>query len=633
MGKIVQLDDNLSNKIAAGEVVERPASVVKELVENAIDANSTRIEVLVEEAGIKSIRIIDNGDGIEADDVLIAFSRHATSKIKDEKDLFRIRSLGFRGEALPSIASISKVSLKTSTGEDMGTHVVIEGGEVKVHEGCPSRKGTDITIEHIFYNTPARLKYLRSESTELGNISDVMNRLALSYPNISFKLMSNDRVLLNTAGNGNITQVFASVYGMEAARKMVSIEGSTPDFEIEGVIGMPELVRANRNYITLLVNGRYVKSFLISRAILEGYHTLLPINRYPYALINVKLDPILVDVNVHPSKMEVRLSKEKELMELVTKLIKEKLQQQTLIPTGVTTKKQEKQIFEQQTLNFAQDSKSAPVRRFGVESKSHVEAALQEIETVAALQHLDNVLPSSSSIERTDPLADSSKVEMPSDIERFEPALTTTEDVESYETVQTESTVPVLYVIGQLHGTYILAQNETGLFLVDQHAAQERLKFEFYKEKLGEVSSELQELLIPITLAYSTDQCIKIRESMQLLEQNGLYLEEFGMNSYIVRALPVWFPKGEEQTTIDEIVEQVLTMKKVDVAKLREELAISMSCKGSIKANRHLRTDEMQQLLDDLRLANNPYTCPHGRPIFLSFTTKEIEKMFKRIQV
>lgn len=334
MGKIIQLDDALSNKIAAGEVVERPASVVKELVENSIDAGSTVIEIELEEAGLAKIRITDNGSGIEEDDVLKAFQRHATSKIKDENDLFRIRTLGFRGEALPSIASVSRLEMKTSTGEGAGNLVVIEGGKVISFEKASSRRGTDITVTDLFYNTPARLKYMKTIHTELGNITDVVNRLALAHPDVAFRLIHNERKLLQTNGNGDVRQVLAAIYGMPIAKKLVPLTGSSLDYQISGFASMPEVTRASRNYISTMINGRFIKNYSLAKAIQEGYHTLLPIGRYPIVLLHVEMDPLLVDVNVHPSKMEVRFSKEAELNELVTTIIRDTFKEKVLIPTA-----------------------------------------------------------------------------------------------------------------------------------------------------------------------------------------------------------------------------------------------------------------------------------------------------------
>ena len=378
MGKIIQLDDALSNKIAAGEVVERPASVVKELVENAIDAGGTVIEIEVEEAGLSKIRITDNGNGIEEEDVLLAFQRHATSKIKNENDLFRIRTLGFRGEALPSIASVSRLEMKTSTGEGPGNRVVIEGGKVEVFEKASSRRGTDLTISDLFYNTPARLKYMKTIHTELGNITDVVNRLALSHPEVAIRLIHNERKLLQTNGNGDVRQVLASIYGMAIAKQLVPISGNSLDYKISGYASMPEVTRASRNYISTMINGRFIKNYPLAKAIQEGYHTLLPIGRFPIVLLNIEMDPLLVDVNVHPSKMEVRISKEAELNELVTEIIKNAFKSKILIPTAYTHEKKEIPKPEQTSLTLDERTNPIPVKKEIEWDRPVVSSTIQE---------------------------------------------------------------------------------------------------------------------------------------------------------------------------------------------------------------------------------------------------------------
>jgi DNA mismatch repair protein MutL len=612
MRKIIQLDDALANKIAAGEVVERPASVVKELVENAIDAGSTIIEIEIEEAGLAKIRIIDNGDGIEESDVLTAFQRHATSKIKNESDLFRIRTLGFRGEALPSIASVSRLEMKTSTGNEAGTRVVIEGGKLEVHEKTSSRKGTDITVSDLFFNTPARLKYMKTIHTELGNITDVVGRIALSHPEISFRLIHNERKLLHTNGNGDVRQVLAAIYGLSIVKMMVPIQIESLDYKVTGYISLPEVTRASRNYISTMINGRFIKNYPIARAIQDGYHTLLPIGRYPVVLLNVEMDPILVDVNVHPSKMEVRISKEQELTELITNAIQSNFKTKTLIPSGVTSFKQERPKSEQTA--FILDEKPI-VRR---ETTFSTQSLVKEAVPVPILeQELSPVFKMHVQEVEDDVRIDTEKESEPLD------------EVELSDS--SENRVPMLYPIGQMHGTYILAQNEVGLYIIDQHAAQERIKYEYFREKVGQVENELQELLVPLTFEYAANEYMKIVEYQKELEQVGLFLEEFGTNCFIIRSHPQWFPKGMEKVIIEEMIEQLLEMKKVDVKKLREEAAIMMSCKASIKANHHLRTDEIQALLNDLRNSSDPFTCPHGRPIIIHYSTYEMEKMFKRV--
>ncbi|MBU8729213.1 DNA mismatch repair endonuclease MutL [Cytobacillus oceanisediminis] len=636
MGKIIQLDDALSNKIAAGEVVERPASVVKELMENSIDAGSTIIEIEAEEAGLAKIRIIDNGDGIEEDDVLNAFHRHATSKIKDENDLFRIRTLGFRGEALPSIASVSRIEMKTSTGDD-GTRVVIEGGKVEVMEKAPGRKGTDLTVTDLFFNTPARLKYMKTIHTELGNITDVVNRLALAHPEVAIRLIHNERKLLQTNGNGDVRQVLAAIYGLNIVKKMVRIEASSLDFKISGYAAMPEITRASRNYISTMINGRFIKNYSLAKAIQEGYHTLLPIGRYPIVLLNIEMDPLLVDVNVHPSKMEVRLSKEHELNELVSGALKAAFKKEELIPSGFTQPKTMKPKSEQTALELDH----LP------EHREHVPSFVREAREDAIRQYPNGADPQSLSGEpaaagypdlQDAPLIDlsPSAEELPeADQHIFQPEEPRAAGLEQFfaetATVEEPSRVPPLYPIGQMHGTYIFAQNDRGLYIIDQHAAQERIKYEYFREKVGQVESELQEMLIPLTFEYSTDDYIKIDEYKGELEKVGVFLEQFGHNSFIVRSHPQWLPKGEEQEIIEDMIEQLLAMKRVDIKKLREEAAIMMSCKASIKANHHLRNDEIQALLDELRRSSDPFTCPHGRPIIIHYSTYEMEKMFKRV--
>ncbi|MBT2682933.1 DNA mismatch repair endonuclease MutL [Bacillus sp. ISL-37] len=642
MAKIMQLDDALSNKIAAGEVVERPASVVKELLENAIDANSTVIEIDLEEAGLARVRITDNGDGIEEEDVLVAFQRHATSKIKNENDLFRIRTLGFRGEALPSIASVSRLEMKTSTGIE-GNKVVIEGGKVESVEKADSRKGTDIIISDLFFNTPARLKYMKTIHTELGNITDVVNRLALANPNISFRLVHNGRQLLKTTGNGDVRQVLAAIYGINMVKSMIPISGESLDYRINGYISMPEITRASRNYISTMINGRFIKNYALVKAIQEGYHTLLPIGRYPVVLLNIEMDPLLIDVNVHPSKMEVRLSKEQELNELVSSVIKNAFKTKELIPAGMVTQKQEKPKSEQTFMELDHlpeaEEKHSTVQPT-IERRPFVEEKAFELSRSYKAAEPPNspqqgapdwrnafVAQENPTFEATAPVPDEELVHDEEEILESDTSPAAQEPVAEVQA----SRVPPLYPIGQMHGTYILAQNDRGLYIIDQHAAQERIKYEYFRNKVGEVATELQEMLVPITLEYSADECIKINEHQHELEKVGVFLEPFGYNSFIVRSHPQWFPPGEEKDLIEDMIEQLLLMKKVDLKKLREEAAIMMSCKASIKANHHLRNDEIQALLDELRRSSDPFTCPHGRPIIVHYSTYEMEKMFKRV--
>jgi DNA mismatch repair protein MutL len=627
VAKVIQLSDELSNKIAAGEVVERPASVVKELVENAIDADSTVIEIDIEEAGLASIRVLDNGEGMENEDCKRAFRRHATSKIKDENDLFRVRTLGFRGEALPSIASVSHLEITTSTGEGAGTKLVLQGGNMISESRSSSRKGTEIVVSNLFFNTPARLKYMKTVHTELGNITDVVNRIALAHPEVSIRLRHHGKNLLQTNGNGDVRHVLAAIYGTAVAKKMLPLHVSSLDFEVKGYIALPEITRASRNYMSSVINGRYIKNFPLVKAVHEGYHTLLPIGRHPITFIEITMDPILVDVNVHPSKLEVRLSKETELHDLIRDGIKDVFKQQQLIPSAQLPKRSAPAIKnEQQFITF--DEKPAE-RKVPEKAPAPSYSPMKLSTVVKEPVNTEEELPSAQF--DTPPSFDQEhRIEVP-DVSEDQPVAFEQEHHQEEHPEPTSERVPIMYPIGQMHGTYILAQNENGLYIIDQHAAQERIKYEYFREKVGEVEPEVQDMIVPLTFHYSTNEALIIEQHKQELESVGVFLESFGSNSYIVRCHPAWFPKGEEAELIEEIIQQVLDSKHIDIKKLREEAAIMMSCKGSIKANRHLRNDEIKALLDDLRSTSDPFTCPHGRPIIIHHSTYEMEKMFKRV--
>ncbi|QIZ67407.1 DNA mismatch repair endonuclease MutL [Geobacillus subterraneus] len=642
MGRIRKLDDQLANKIAAGEVVERPASVVKELVENAIDAHSTVIDIELEEAGMTKIRIIDNGDGMEEDDCLLAFERHATSKIQDEHDLFRIRTLGFRGEALPSIASVSEVELVTSTGRGPGTKLVLQGGALISCERAAGRKGTDITVSNLFFNTPARLKYMKTIHTELGHAADVVNRLALAHPDVSFRLRHHGKTLLATNGSGDVRHVLAAIYGMETAKQMIPLEAESLDFTVRGYVSLPEVTRASRNYISLIVNGRYVRNMPLMKAIEAGYHTLLPIGRYPIVFLAIDMDPVLVDVNVHPAKLEVRFSKEAELNELVTAAIRQAFRRRTLIPSVSADSKTAKAKAEQAawTLAHRVHEPAAPLDgKAGETSDVTAAAPLAGKETLGPPPAAAQADAPARWEEAAAPIISEKKAgaddaftaEPKPAAEAGEKPAAHLPDTGRADGKPAADRLPPLYPIGQLHGTYILAENEHGLYMIDQHAAQERVNYEYFREKLGEVTNEVQELLVPLTFEYPADEYERIAACRDELARCGVFLEPFGLRAFLVRSHPVWFPKGKEKEIIEEMIEHVLAAKTVDIKQLREQAAIMMSCKRAIKANQHLRNDEIFVLLEALRKTTDPFTCPHGRPIIVHFSTYEIEKLFKRV--
>ncbi|TCP30254.1 DNA mismatch repair protein MutL [Scopulibacillus darangshiensis] len=616
MGIIRKLDEPLANKIAAGEVVERPASIVKELVENALDAEASAIQVDVEEGGLTKIKITDNGHGFAEDDCDIAFERHATSKISEENDLFHIKTLGFRGEALPSIASVSHLELKTCTGEEAGTHLVLQGGHIIQSGHTASRRGTEITVSNLFFNTPARLKHLKTVHTELGKISDIMNKLALSYPEVRFGLTHNEKPVFQTNGKGDLRQVLAAIYGMQTAKASLQVRDESLDFQVRGLLVKPEVTRAGRQYVYIFINGRYIRNYPIFNAIMAGYHTLLPIGRYPIAVLHIEMDPTLIDVNVHPAKLEARISKEKELCQLIEQAVRETFHQEQLIPSVQKRDRKESVLKpEQQQLDFDQSHAGFPEKKERkIERQKNATAVSPPvIEEPAAKydQHRDNQ-------EQPDQEWD----------ETIEQAF---HSPESSSPVDKAERMPRVYPIGQMHGTYILAQNENGLYIIDQHAAQERIKYEFYREKVGETAKEVQELLVPMTFEFTPSEYTTIGEYEDYLKQIGLAFEPFGQHSYIIRSHPQWFPNGKEKETIEDIVGQLLENRHISIKKLREELAIMMSCKKSIKANRYLRADEIDALLKQLKEAEDPFTCPHGRPVIVHFSTYEMEKLFKRV--
>lgn len=663
MGKIKELQTSLANKIAAGEVVERPGSVVKELLENAIDAQATEINIEVAQSGVESIRVVDNGTGIAIDDLGLVFHRHATSKLDQDDDLFHIRTLGFRGEALASISSVSKVTLKTCTDSEEGQEIYVENGEILNQKPAKAKRGTDILVESLFYNTPARLKYIKSLYTELGKITDIVNRMAMSHPDIRISLISDGKTIIKTNGSGRTNEVMAEIYGMKVAKDLVHITGDTSDYHLEGYVAKPEHSRSNKHYISIFINGRYIKNFLLDKAIQESYHTLLMIGRFPICYINIEMDPILVDVNVHPTKLEVRLSKEDQLFELIVEKIREAFQDRILIPQNdmdkITKKNKVLDKFEQQKMDFEKRKKQQndfQQQSFHDEVQNHEYRESHEPKSQAQLQYnTENMQDDDiqSTIRETnvnnDDYAQTQRALLDEMDNHEQESIhhqnnqhetfnqdnkaqdIANQDIKGSVSKDASRRVPYMEVVGQVHGTYIIAQNEQGMYMIDQHAAQERIKYEYFREKIGEVSNEIQNLLIPLTFHFSTDELMIINQHKEELDKVGVHLEPFGGNDYIVDSYPVWFPASEAEEIIKDMIEYVLEHKKVNVKKIREDAAIMMSCKQSIKANHYLKNNEMADLVNQLREAEDPFTCPHGRPIIINFSNYELERLFKRI--
>lgn len=640
MGKIQRLDERIIDKIAAGEVVERPASVVKELVENALDAGARRVDVHVEEGGLARITVRDDGEGMDRDDCRRAFERHATSKLARERDLFRIRTLGFRGEALPSIAAVSRVVLTSAPrGAAVGTRVTVEGGRVMAVEDAPARGGTEVTVRDLFYNTPARLKHLKTVHTELGHITDYVTRFALARPDVAFAYTHNGNRLLATPGDGELLHAAAAVYGHQTAKHLVPLRAESLDYRLTGLVGRPEVSRATRGYISVFVNGRYVKNPSLLRAVLDGYRTLLPVHRYPIAILHLEMDPELVDVNVHPSKVEVRFGKEEELLALVRDAIGDALAGEALIPTPTKPARSVQPRAEQMAMRLATLDAARRVGADVAREAAALFASADSPSAVASPPSATGPLPDDSG---TPPDRDPPKpVPQPSAgtekplprAAKAGPQPTMPRDTAPAEPDASGPTrpFPELHLIGQLHGTYILAQNPDGLFLIDQHAAQERIWFEAILRAYAEEPLRVQPLLVPLTVDLPPGEAEVLRQRLDELRRLGLDVEPFGLHAFVIRAHPHWFPRGEESEWVDHLVRLVLRHPRVDETALRQHLAASRACKAAIKANRYLTHQEMEALLADLARCRMPFTCPHGRPVIVQVTTYELEKWFKRV--
>lgn len=580
MSNIKVMDEILTNKIAAGEVIEKCVSIVKELVENSIDAKSSNIRVDLINSGVTEIKVTDDGVGMDHDDAVLAFQRHATSKLKSEDDLFKISSLGFRGEALPSIASVSEVSLKTSTG-DKGTYILIKGGKIITNESCEARCGTEIIVRKLFYNTPARLKHLSSLYSELANISDFINKIALSYPDISFILTNDGKTLLNTSGNGNLLKVINNIYGIDITKKMIEINNTDGEYNIYGYISMPEVTKSSRNHMITIVNGRVVRNQEVNKTINDSYHTFKPDDRYPIVVLKIDVDTSLVDVNIHPTKQDVKFGKLEELKELISSTISEELKKIRLIPK-IENKEYDIPInnIMVNTINNYEDIDEKP-------NESYEEITLN---------------------------------------------LEVKEETPIYKEVikEEKEKVPMMYPVGLVKGTYIICQNELGMYMIDQHAANERVNYEYYYYALNNLTESI-DMLIPINIELPFNEYIVVKENLNILRNMHFDIEEFGVNSFIIRSHPIWLPKGNEELAIRKIIELIISKEKnFDILKFNDRVAMTVSCKASIKANDNISIDEMQTLINKLRNCKNPYTCPHGRPTIIFYSNYELEKLFKR---
>ena len=632
MGEIIQLPEEVSNKIAAGEVVERPASVVKELVENAIDAESTEIKIKVKDGGKKEIQVIDNGKGMSAEDAKLAFKRHATSKIKKANDLFALRTLGFRGEALPSIAAVSKIELITRTEADLkGTKLKVIGDEIKAEESCGCREGTNIKVKDLFFNTPVRYKYLKQTSTEIGHISNIINRLSLAYPEISFSLDHNGRNILETSGSNNLLDVIFNIYGRKVAKNMIEVDYEDQYMKLSGYVAKPSINRTSRKHQSFFVNGRFIKSNLMGKALQEAYNNLLKVHKYPIAALKLKLNPILVDVNVHPTKLEAKFSRGNIVYELVKDGVSQALEKSDLVPEmelrakkDDTAKEDNKEVDEenvQSELEFKgnkdkrrvrqkdsspkQKKKSSP----GEEKKKTQESKEKRAEKIDALY--GGEVPSDeeeSNEEETE--SDSLKPEIQEDSEEYEEELN-------------------LIPLGQIHQTYIVAQSLDGMCLIDQHALHERINYEKLLANFKAEEVSVQELLVPLKLDLTHQEAQLLKEKQDKLVELGFEIEDFGGGTYVVQGVPAKLYNLDNQQLILDSIDKLLTEEISEEHELVEDFIEMISCRMSVKAGDKLSHQEMRGLLNDME-EYGITNCPHGRPVMLKLTKDELADKFER---
>lgn len=578
MGIIKVMDENLSNKIAAGEVVERVSSVVKELIENSVDAGSKNITVSLIDAGIKEIKVVDNGKGMDESDALLAFTPHATSKIKNENDLFFINTLGFRGEALPSIASVSDTTLLTSDGTS-STLVNIKGGKLLKKEVATRNKGTTIIVDNLFFNTPARLKFLKSFYTEQSSVINLIEKLSLSHPEISFKLISDEKEVLKTSGSNDLLKTIHEIYGFQVSKNMEYIKGSNDDYDIDGYISNINISKSSKKDMITLVNGRVVNNQYLNKVIKDAYHTYLAENKYPIVVININVDPTIVDVNIHPTKQDIKFSKMDTLEELLFPLIRDKLK-------GIDN------IFK--------------IEEATIKSYEDQEYSLNE----------DLIVYDKPKVEET-------KLNF-----------TLNEETEGYNvtTTKEEETPSLLHPIGLAMGTYLFATDEENVYMIDIHAANERINYEKLLNALKEKEVSKISTLFPINIELTKNEFLIIEENKEFINSLGIDFDEFGVNTIRVTAHPTYLREGFETESLKRIFDLIISMeKKFDRVKFNEQLAINLSCKMSVKGNTNIGPLEEEILLKRLFNCEFPYTCPHGRPTIIKYSRYELEKMFKRV--
>ncbi len=633
MAEIRELSSTISDQIAAGEVIERPSSVVKELLENAIDAGSTQIKIKFLQAGLKEIVIEDNGSGIAADQIELAFRRHATSKIATTADLFKIQTLGFRGEALASISAVAQVEIITNTGDIDGIVARFADGELQDKEPIAAKRGTKIIVQNLFYNTPARLKYLKSEKTEITKIIDIVNRIALSYPDLAISLFNGSKELLATFGNGNLQQDLAQIYGRSIAQNMLPFKNEDADFQIEGYITAPDVTRANRNYISILLNGRYIKNYQLSRAILEGYGSLLQPGRFPIAVIAIKMDPLLVDVNVHPTKQEVRLSKEVTLSRLINQTIYQTLSDNQTATSGSAklANPTDETDFDNLVFNLTKQNPA----EIGEDVQSEIVTTSSTIEQEISIDDQD---PDHSLISSTW----QKNVGVQKLLSAFgtktgrrfigENSNDATPDLQTKSEQISEAGFPELTFKAQLASGYLVYDSEESFYLLDPVAAVARISYEALFQNFQELGQDQQALLTPLIFDLNQVEFIKLSDHLADFAKIGLNFSDFGQTSLVLDTHPTWLPEGQEEKTIQKIFDLYLASTHLEFSDFKNKVLLLLSKNQGQKQHQTYNVQTGQDLVEQLAQCQNPYQSPKGQPVIVRFSQRDLDKMFKKIQ-
>lgn len=629
--KIINLlDEKTINKIAAGEVVERPLSIVKELVENSIDSGATEITIEVKKDPLRYIRISDNGSGILKEDVLNAFMRHATSKIKTIDDIETIMSLGFRGEALSSISAISKVEMLTKVqSEDIGQKVLVEGGKVVYKEdaGCPN--GTIITVRDIFFNTPARLKFLKSSSRELSVISDIVEKIALSNTNISFRYKIDDKLVFLTPGKGNLKDVIRTIYGKSIYSNIIEINEEDEDLKISGYIGNTNITKGNRSNEIIFINGRVVKSPIVSSAVEKAYKSMLPINKFPFFILSIYINPKFIDVNVHPSKAEIKFQDDGLIFKKVYKCIKQCILNDFDIKDAFEEEKYKENV------NYIQESISYE------EVKTNDTVVNEKVETLKEnIEKETKEYTNKSSEEEKTPLFQTKTVDLePQKVEvaKKEEKTFVREEICSQPYIENkvknkEDKIPDLRILGQINSTYIIAEGNKEMFIIDQHAAHERIYYEKYMKEFKDFSIRSQPLIVPIVKEFSLSEKQLILDNIESFKKIGFKIEDFGGVDISIREVPLLYGNPDTNELFNEILEDVLDTKEKKITSCIDKIIYSMACRSAVKAGDNLYNEEIEKLIESLKKCESPFTCPHGRPTIIKMSCTELEKKFKRIQ-